>query len=64
MPRFMAQVVTDIEFVGGSEGEGLAAAYEHQLADALQQAARKISLRTIQGNKVLSVQVGEIKVSQ
>ena len=63
MPRFMAQVVTEIEFVGDDASGGFAAGYGKHLATVLQEAAHKLSLRTIQSNKVLSVQVGEIKAS-
>ena len=60
MPRFMAHVVTDIEFVGGAS-EGFSEGYAQLLAERLQEAAKAISTRTIEGNKVLSVQVGKIE---
>ena len=59
MPRFMAQVVTEIEFVGGDASDN----YEKHLAEVLRAAAQQLSLRTIQETKVVSVQVGEIKAS-
>jgi hypothetical protein len=64
MRRFMAQVVTEIHFVGDDHASPeFAQGYEEHLATALQEAAQELSLRTVQGNKVVSVQVGEIKAS-
>ena len=64
MRRFMANVVTEIEFVDGDNvPDGPAENYEKHLAEMLQEAANKLSLRTIKGNRVRSVQVGEIKAS-
>ena len=63
MPRLMAQVVTEIELVGGDASGGFSAGYEKHVATALQEAAQKPSLRTVQGHKVVSAEVGEIKAS-
>jgi hypothetical protein len=53
----MALLVTEIDFVGNPDGTG----YEQHLAEALQEAAKKLSLRNIQENRVAKVQVTEIK---
>src|SRR5204862_3059429 len=62
MRRFIALVATEIDFVSGdNEPDGVAQSYEKHLAEMLQEAANKLSLRTIKGNKVVKVQVAEIK---
>ena len=62
MRRFMANVVTEIDFVDGDNAsEAVAEVYEKHLAETLQEAAKRLSLRTVKGNRVASVQVGEIK---
>ena len=64
MRRFMANVVTEIEFVDGDNvSNGVAENYEKHLAGMFQEAANELSLRTIKGNRVRSLQVGEIKTS-
>ena len=57
MRRFMALLVTEIDFVGNPDATG----YEQHLAEVLQEAAKKLSLRNIQGNRLAKVQVTEIK---
>ncbi len=60
--RFITLMVTEIDFVeGGAATEGFAQGYEEHLITAVQEAAQKLSLRTIQGNRVEKVQVAEIK---
>jgi len=62
MRRFMANVVTEIDFVDGDNAsDAVAEVYEKHLAETLQEAAKRLSLRTVKGNRVASVQVGEIK---
>ena len=64
MQRFMASVVTEVDFVDGDNVPDAAVEnYERHLAETLQEAANQLSLATINGTKVLSVQVGEIKAS-
>jgi len=58
MRRFMALVVTEIDFVGDP---GDAQNDEQHLAEVLQEAAKRLSLRNIRGNRVAKVQVTEIK---
>ena len=58
MRRFMALLVTEIDFVSDP---GDAQNYEQHLAEVLQEAAKRLSLRNIQGNRVAKVQVTEIK---
>ena len=60
MRRFMLLLVTEIDFV--SQGnDSLAGNYEQNLATVVQEAAQKLSLRAVQGTKVVKVQVAETK---
>jgi hypothetical protein len=62
MRRFMALLVTEVEFVDDpNETDEQVQNYEQHLGEELQEAANGLSLRTIQGNKVAKVQVTEIK---
>ena len=60
MQRFILLLVTEIDFV--SQGnDSLAGNYEQNLATVVQEAAQKLSLRAVQGTKVVKVQVAETK---
>lgn len=59
MRRFMVLMVTEIDFVSGTDGT--AQNYENHVAEVVKEAAEKLSLRTIEGNRVVKVQVTEIK---
>jgi hypothetical protein len=60
--RFITLMVTEIDFVeGGAATDGFAQGYEEHLMADVQEAAQKLSLRTVQGNRVEKVQVAEIK---
>jgi hypothetical protein len=59
MRRFLVQMVTEIDFVSGTDGT--AHNYEQHVAEVVKEAAQRLSLRTIQGNRVAKVQVTEIK---
>jgi hypothetical protein len=59
MRRFMVLIVTEIDFVDGADPQ--AKNYEQHVAEVVKEAAQNLSLRTIQGNKVVKVQVTEIK---
>jgi hypothetical protein len=64
MRRFMVHLVTDVDFVDGDKNsDPVVPGYEQHIATTVQEAANGLSLRTIRGSKVVSVQVGEIKVS-
>jgi len=58
MQRFMVLMVTEIDFVPGSEDT--VPNYEEHVAEAVKAAAEKLSLRSVQGNRVVKVQVTEI----
>jgi hypothetical protein len=60
MSRFLVQMVTEIDFVSGGS-DPVAHGYEQHVAEVVKEAAQRLSLRTIQGNKVVKVQVTEIK---
>lgn len=60
MRRFMLFLVTEIDFVGQGN-DSLAENYEQNLATVVQEAAQNLSLRAVQGTKVVKVQVAEIK---
>ena len=61
---FMAHVVTEIQFVDGDDvSDGIREGYSKHLAEELQKAAQQLSLRTIQGTRVRTIQVAEIKSS-
>jgi hypothetical protein len=62
MRRFRVHFVTEIDFVDGDEASDAAALnYKKHLAEAVQDAAQNLSLRTIHGGRVEKVQVEEIK---
>jgi hypothetical protein len=62
MRRFMVHFVTEIDFVDGDEAsDAMAKNYKKHLAETVQDAAQNLSLRTIKGARVESVQVEEIK---
>jgi hypothetical protein len=62
MRRFMVHFVTEIDFVDGDEAsDAMAQNYKKHLAETVQDAAQNLSLRTIKGARVESVQVEEIK---
>jgi hypothetical protein len=62
MRRFRAHFVTEIDFVDGDEASDTAAQnYKKHLAETVQDAAQNLSLPTIKGTRVESVQVEEIK---
>jgi len=61
---FITLLVTEIDFVdGGSDTatDRFAQGYEEHLMEVVQEAAQKLSLRTVQGNRVAKLQVAEIK---
>jgi hypothetical protein len=59
MRRFMVLMVTEIDFVSGTDG--IEQGYEKHVAEVVKEAAQNLSLRTIEGNRVVKVQVTEIK---
>jgi hypothetical protein len=59
MRRFVVLMATEIDFV--SDTDEAAQSYEEHLATEVKEAAEKLSLRTIRDNKVVKVQVAEIK---
>ena len=62
MRRFRVTLVTEIDFVDGDEASDAAAQnYQKHLAETVQEAAQKLSLRTIKNTRVESVSVAEIK---
>jgi hypothetical protein len=62
MRRFRVHFVTEIDFVDDDEASDTAAQnYKNYLAETVQDAAQNLSLRTIKGARVESVQVEEIK---
>jgi hypothetical protein len=62
MRRFMAHLVTEIDFVDGDEASDEATQnYQKHLSDTLRNAAQGISLRTIKDGRVESVSATEIK---
>jgi hypothetical protein len=62
MRRFKVHLVTEIDFVDGDEASDAAAQnYMKHLADALDDAAQSLSLRTIKNTLVRTVAVTEIK---
>jgi hypothetical protein len=64
MRRFMVHLVTEIDFVDGDDVvDEVVQNYEKHLAEMLQNAAKKLSLRAIRDTKVVNVQVAEIKTS-
>jgi hypothetical protein len=60
MRRFMALLVTEIDFEG-DPGDAQILHFEQHLAEVLQEAAKGLSLRNIRENRVAKVQVTEIK---
>ena len=63
MRRFISLLVTEVDFVDGAASDEIAQEYEKHLMTAVQEVAQKLSLRTIQGNRVAKLQVAEIKGS-
>jgi hypothetical protein len=62
MRRFMVHLVTEIDFVDGDEASDAAAQnYQKHLSETVRNAAQGLSLRTINGGRVESVSVAEIK---
>jgi len=62
MRRFITLLETEIDFVDGdSVSDEIAQGYEKHLMTVVQEVAQKLSLRTIQGNRVVRLQVAEIK---
>ena len=62
MRRFMVHFVTEIDFVDGDgASDEVVQNYKKHLAETVQDAAQNLSLRTIKGARVESVQVEEIK---
>lgn len=62
MRRFIALLETEIDFVDGdSVSDEIAQGYEKHLMTVVREVAQKLSLRTIQGNRVARLQVAEIK---
>ena len=62
MRRFMVHLVTEIDFVDGDEvSDEVVQNYEKHLAETVQNAAQRLSLRTIKGAGVGNVLVAEIK---
>lgn len=62
MRRFVALLETEIDFVDGdSVSDEIAQGYEKHLMTVVREVAQKLSLRTIQGNRVARLQVAEIK---
>ena len=59
MRRFMLLMTTEIDFV--SDTDDLAQNYEENLAKVVREAAANLSLRAVSGNKVVKVQVSEVK---
>ena len=61
MRRFMVHLVTEIDFVDGDEvSDEVVQNYEKHLAETVQNAAQRLSLRTIKGAGVGNVLVAEI----
>jgi hypothetical protein len=63
MRRFISLLVTEVDFVDGAASDKIVQEYEKHLMTAVQEVAQKLSLRTIQGNRVAKLQVAEIKGS-
>jgi hypothetical protein len=64
MRRFNVHFVTEIDFVDGDEAsDAVVQNYQKHLAETVQDAAQKLSLRTIKGVQVENVAVEEITVS-
>jgi hypothetical protein len=62
MRRFITLLETEIDFVDGdSVSDAIAQGYEKHLMTVVQEVAQNLSLRTIQGNRVVRLQVAEIK---
>jgi hypothetical protein len=62
MRRFMVHLETDVSFVDGDNvSDAIVENYAKHLAETLTDAAKNLSLRTVNGSKVASVQVGAIK---
>jgi hypothetical protein len=62
MRRFMVHLVTEVDFEDGDEASDKTVQnYQKHLKDTVQNAAQRISLRTIKGVRVESVSVAEIK---
>ena len=62
MRRFMVHRVTEVEFEDGDEASDKTVQnYQKQLSETVRNAAQGLSLRTIQGARVETVSVTEIK---
>jgi hypothetical protein len=62
MRRFMVHLVTEVEFEDGDEASAKTVQnYQKQLSETVRNAAQGLSLRTIQGARVETVSVTEIK---
>src|ERR1700733_3498869 len=62
MRRFMVHLVTEVEFEDGDEASDKTVQnYQKQLSETVRNAAQGLSLRTIQGTRVETVSVTEIK---
>jgi hypothetical protein len=62
MRRFMVHLVTEVEFEDGDEASDKTVQnYQKQLSETVRNAAQGLLLRTIQGARVESVSVAEIK---
>jgi hypothetical protein len=62
MRRFMVHLVTEVEFEDGDEASDKTVQnYQKQLSETVRNAAQGLSLRTIQGARVETVSVTEIK---
>ena len=62
MRRFRVQFVTEIDFVDGENvSDAIVRDYQKHLSETIQDAAQRLSLRTIKGVKIDSVSVTEIK---
>jgi hypothetical protein len=63
LPRFMVHLVTEVDFVDGDNvSDALKQSYQQHLVEALQKASDELSLRSMRGSKVMTIQVAEINV--
>ena len=57
LPRFMVHLVTEVDFVDGDNvSDALKQNYQQHLAEALQKASDELSLRSMRGSKVMTIQ--------
>jgi hypothetical protein len=62
MRRFMVHLVTEVEFEDGDEASDDAVRnYRKHLSETIRNAVQGLSLRTVQGARIESVSVAEIK---